>query len=406
MIDHDMDDSVARHDVHNIASRVSAKGLLLANAIPLVGILVFGWTPHLLLVSYWLETAVVLGVSVAKARRAEGEDDPAELPAETFNETSTESLIGQSKRDIISFFVYCYGWFWVMSAPFVFVFPVAVSGMDLASPTAICVAAISLVAQHAVSYWATYIGEQEYEQQGPVTVMFEPNQRTIVLHFTIILGGFILPLIGSGISLLIVRVLVKTHFDRWGQLKVNDPAWRRVTCPQCGETVEQTAAHCMYCSANLTAERGSATTDADKRGDQTETAPPDPQESPQNPQETASKTTEIDAEIGYTVTESIEDSPTTALRGDRGPVVPRWARGQYTHYLGWYRGRAHCRHGGNDRSGIHDRESMDSCRRWLVVRCGCVPHPSRNRPSCSRKNRLCRRSRLVFGAGDWTRSSP
>ena len=65
--------------------KTAASGLVIADAVPLVGVVAFGWDLHSLLVVYWLESTVIGFETVAKARRSEGKEDPVELSSFSLN---------------------------------------------------------------------------------------------------------------------------------------------------------------------------------------------------------------------------------------------------------------------------------------------------------------------------------
>lgn len=207
--------------------RTAVVGLVVANLVPLVGVVGFGWDLHSLLVVYWLESAVIGTAYVAKIRRAEGEDDPEELPGIKLNDKPLDSFVGKSNGKIASYFFLHYGGFWVGHGVFVFIFPFVFSGMEMASPTVVGVAFVGLAAYHAVSYRVNYVGQFEYERNGPVTLMIEPYRRVLVLHVTILLGAFAIAEIGAPVAALVVMVLVKTLLDLRGHWNEHDRARRR-----------------------------------------------------------------------------------------------------------------------------------------------------------------------------------
>ena len=208
--------------------RVAAAGLVLANLVPLFGIVAFGWTLHSLLVVYWLESGVVGAAYVAKIRRAEGEDDPEELPSWELNGRSADSFVGTSNGRIATFFLGHYGVFWAFHGLFVlYGFPDEFPGLEPASPRVVAVAAVSLAGYHAVSYWLNYLGQREYERNGPVTLMVEPYSRVFVLHVTIVLGAIPIQLFGAPAGALVVMVLVKTYFDLEAHRREHERARRR-----------------------------------------------------------------------------------------------------------------------------------------------------------------------------------
>jgi hypothetical protein len=208
--------------------RATAVGLVAANAVPLVGVVGFGWDLHSLLVVYWIENAVVGLASVAKIHHAEGADDPEELPSIAFNGRQLASLVGLSNRRIAALFVGHYSAFWIAHGGFVVSFPSMFPRMDWASPGIVAVAAVGLVAYHAASYRVDYVGERKYEHSGPVTLMIEPYRRVLVLHLTVLLAAFAVSAVGSPVGALAVMVLMKTVLDLRGHWKEHDRARRRL----------------------------------------------------------------------------------------------------------------------------------------------------------------------------------
>jgi hypothetical protein len=207
-------------------SRVAAAGLILANAVPLVGVAAFGWDLHSLLVVYWLESGAVGVATVAKIRRAEG-DDGQRLPSIQFDGRSIDWFVGRGNLLVAGVFVVHYGLFWFVHGVFVLFFPLFFPDLDPASPAVVAVAAVGLAAYHAVSYRANYIEGGEYERTGPVTLMTQPYRRVFVLHLTVVLGAFGVAGLGAPIGALIVMVLVKTALDLWGHWKEHERARRR-----------------------------------------------------------------------------------------------------------------------------------------------------------------------------------
>ncbi|WP_114577430.1 DUF6498-containing protein [Saliphagus sp. LR7] len=207
-------------------SRAVAVALVLANAVPLVGVVFLGWNLHSLLVIYWLESGAVGVESVAKIRRAEGEDDPEDLPSLSLNDTPVASFVGRSNGAIAGFFATHYGGFWVVHGLFVLVFP-TMFPMPTASPSAVAGSVVALAAYHVASYRINYVGKSEYERNGPVTLMVEPYRRVFVLHLTIVVGAFAVAWIGAPAGALVVMVLVKTVLDLRGHWREHDRAQRR-----------------------------------------------------------------------------------------------------------------------------------------------------------------------------------
>lgn len=208
-------------------SRVAVVGLLAGNAIPLVGVLFYGWGVPALLLVYWLESAVVGVESIAKILRAEGTDDPDGLPSMRFNDRSVASFIGSSNRSIAGFFVQHYGIFWLVHGVFVLtVFRGFAPVLD-GEWVSVVVPTVGLAAYHVVSYRLNFVGYREFERRGPVALMIDPYRRVLVLHLTIVLGAFAIGGVGAPVGVVVVMVLVKTALDLRGHWRTHESAAAR-----------------------------------------------------------------------------------------------------------------------------------------------------------------------------------
>lgn len=204
-------------------SRLSAAGLLVGNAVPLVGVLAFGWSARSLLVVYWLESAAVGASFYAKIRRARGADDVDALPSMSFNDRSVRSFVGRPNAEIARFFVSHYGGFWVVHGFFVgaFVLMRSAGSVELA-PIALSV--VGLVGYHVVSFWQHVVVGDEVATRGPVALMVEPYRRVLVLHLTVVFGMFAVSAVGASSALVAVMVVVKTALDFRGHWREHRPA--------------------------------------------------------------------------------------------------------------------------------------------------------------------------------------
>jgi hypothetical protein len=217
------------------ASRTSTTGLVLANLVPLVGVLALGWDLHSLLVVYWLESGVVGAAFAAKIRRAEGETDPATLPSVRLNDRSAASFAGVPNQQILGFYLEHYGLFWLVHGVFVLLFPLMFPVLDFASPSAVAVAFVGLLAYHFVSYRVNFLGDREYEHAGPAALMIEPYRRVLVLHVTVVVGAFVVASVGAPVGALAVMVLAKTLLDLRGHWREHDRARERAPSPSTPE---------------------------------------------------------------------------------------------------------------------------------------------------------------------------
>ena len=217
--------------------------LLLANLIPLAGVLFFDWSLLTILVLYWLENGIVGLWNIPKIILAQGP-----IVASSPSGPTTSGLIGPRAAARLSaiprtamavFFTFHYGMFWLVHGIFVFVLPTFAgtegplgiadgdictdpTGVLVACPTgafgdllwpAVVIGAIALFLSHGASFFLNYLGRREYLTASPSGQMGSVYGRVVVLHLTIILGSFVIALLGSPIGALLVLVGLKTAFD-------------------------------------------------------------------------------------------------------------------------------------------------------------------------------------------------
>ncbi len=200
-----------------ITSSVGAViALVVANAIPLIGVLFFGWSVWTILIVYWLENGIVGAFNVLKMARAQGGDDSA-AAGWSINGRPATSM---AKAGLIPFFVMHYGIFWVVHGVFVFTLPLFASigsdGSDIGPAPdiwTILFAVAALFISHGLSYLFNYIGTGEYLRTSPITQMFAPYGRLVVLHVTIIFGAIAISMTGAPVAAIVILVVFKTALD-------------------------------------------------------------------------------------------------------------------------------------------------------------------------------------------------
>ena len=191
--------------------------LVLANLIPLAGVLFLGWSVWQILIIYWLENGIVGLFNVLKMLRAEG---PYEESTSAWK-INGRSPKGESRGELIPFFCMHYGIFWVVHGVFVLTLPLfaASDTGDESSlgttpdPGVLIVAVIALFISHGVSYVFNFIGGGEYKRVSPAAQMFKPYGRLVVMHVTIIIGAMAISITGAAIAALVVLVLLKIAMD-------------------------------------------------------------------------------------------------------------------------------------------------------------------------------------------------
>jgi hypothetical protein len=209
-----MERLIAWYRVGSSAGAVAA--LIVANAIPLFGVLFLGWNVWTILTIYWLENGVVGIFNILKMSKAAG-PEPAGSSAVRYN---GRPIIGgaAAKATLIPFFVVHYGIFWVVHGIFVLTLPqFQAFGDETAGiandPGSVAFVLIGLAISHGISYRLNYIGRGEYLRTSVARQMGAPYGRLFVLHLTIIVGGMAIAFTGASSAAVLVLVLLKTALD-------------------------------------------------------------------------------------------------------------------------------------------------------------------------------------------------
>jgi hypothetical protein len=189
----------------------SAYVLLATNLIPLVGIALHNWTVFQVLLLYWCENVVVGGFNVLRMLAAQPKSE----------------VTWAGKLFLIPFFCVHYGMFTFVHGMFVLALfggnkfggfsgatlLNAVRGAGLTLPVA------ALVASHGFSFFHNYLGGREYQRVSLPQLMFRPYGRIVVLHLTVLLGGFLVTALGSPVVAIVLLVGLKTVIDLGAHLR-------------------------------------------------------------------------------------------------------------------------------------------------------------------------------------------
>ena len=208
------------------SSAGSIASLVLANLIPLAGVLFWGWDLWTILALYWAENGIIGAYNVAKILLAQGEHQVRMLRpdgtigvASTPGDRAAAAMLGRTSTAI--FFLVHYGMFWFVHGIFVLFALPAFTGFGTgevafgmrARLDLVIFGAIGLVISHGISFWLDYVGRKAYLAVSPQQQMWAPYARLVVLHMTIILGAFVSAFLGAPIGALVVLVVLKTGLD-------------------------------------------------------------------------------------------------------------------------------------------------------------------------------------------------
>jgi Family of unknown function (DUF6498) len=198
-------------------SEIALAAMVLANLVPLFGVLFLDWDVGSLVVLYWSENLVIGGYTILKMLlKARGQE-----------------------RFLVLFFTLHYGGFCAIHGFFVFQLtrfagedwghapavtwpgPLAIlqtavrlaQQLLAAAPREFLLACLALVVSHGVSFVLIYLGQREYRHTTMKDLMNAPYRRIAVLHIAVIAGGVLVVQLGSPLGLLVALVALKIGMD-------------------------------------------------------------------------------------------------------------------------------------------------------------------------------------------------
>jgi hypothetical protein len=188
--------------------------LILANLLPIFGVIFLDWKIFPILFLYWTENVIVGIFNVLKMAMASPENGNSKA----------------AKLSIIPFFCVHYGLFTFVHGIFViFVFGALADG-DISDPefssiisslssVGIIFGTVTLFMSHGLSFVINYIGKGEYKEAKLNSLMGQPYVRVVVLHLIIIFGGFLVVSLGSPEIAIIALIVIKLGIDILAHLR-------------------------------------------------------------------------------------------------------------------------------------------------------------------------------------------
>jgi len=182
--------------------------LVLANLIPLYGVLALGWEVFPLLLLFWVENVIIGGFNVLKMLLA----------------APQSGVHWVVKLFMIPFFCVHYGMFTFVHGVFVVAlfgrqlqggagFPGPATFLRLISEQHLWIAGIGLAISHGFSFGWNYLWRGEFRTASLPALMQQPYGRVVVLHLTILGGGYLMMAMGSPTAGLVLLVVLKVVLD-------------------------------------------------------------------------------------------------------------------------------------------------------------------------------------------------
>lgn len=186
--------------------RPSVLALIAANLVPVAGVFLFGWKVFPLLLLFWFEN-VIIGVFNALKILFSAPDQKFQWAGKLF---------------VVPFFCVHYGMFTFVHGVFVVAlfgggtnrgFPSPATFLNEMFEQKLVWAVLGLFVSHGVSFVHNYLIGGEFRRAGAQALMIQPYGRIVVLHVTILLGGFLMMALKSPALGLVLLVVLKVLLD-------------------------------------------------------------------------------------------------------------------------------------------------------------------------------------------------
>jgi hypothetical protein len=205
--------------------------LIALNLVPVVGVLSWGWKSFDLIFLYWMEN-LIIGVFTVLRMLVRPYRHVLELVFPFF---------------LVPFFCVHYGMFCMGHGVFV----VSLFGQTQVGEDGLIVAALSVLTAPymfaavialtliQVADWIRDVRHRGFAADGVKALMVAPYRRIVVLHITILAGGFALSALNEPVAGLIILVAVKTASDVWHWRRDNEAEGDSVLTPEALLTPER-----------------------------------------------------------------------------------------------------------------------------------------------------------------------
>jgi len=177
----------------------STLALIVANLVPLAGVYLLGWDVGEIMLLYWAESGIIGFFNLLKM-----------------------AVVGRWATLFYGpFFVGHYGAF--MAVHLLFIYTFFVQGLPGKGDIALAEVAarfislwpalLALMVSHGISFFINFLGRREFAGSTVQKQMAEPYSRIMIMHLTIILGGFVVMGLGSSLPALVLLMVAKIGVD-------------------------------------------------------------------------------------------------------------------------------------------------------------------------------------------------
>ncbi len=180
--------------------------LIIANCIPIVGVVFFDWSLFQILMVYWMENIVIAFYTILKMVKASSRF--MKIPGRSQGGRLTVVFI-------ISFFIIHFGGFVFVHWVFIHVLfgPSSAFFNGQVEIIPLLITFFIFLVSHGISYWQNFIAGGEFNKVSPIDMMLAPYSRIVVMHLTVLAAGFVFAIFSLNRFFRIIIIIIKTVID-------------------------------------------------------------------------------------------------------------------------------------------------------------------------------------------------
>jgi len=199
---------------------ISVLALLLANTVPLFGVIFLGWSAAAILILSCLENILIGFLNVPKmalcpipAHRIHLSPAVHEIVAKLkLSDSKAGSIL--LKICFIPILSQVYGAFVYTQALVLLLILDQIPGaFESISPFGLLIAVVTLMLSHGISFFVNFIGRGEFRHTSFMTQAFRPYGRVFVMTLAVAIGGALSIILGNSVWALVVLVFLKIGMD-------------------------------------------------------------------------------------------------------------------------------------------------------------------------------------------------
>ncbi len=197
----------------------STAALLIANLIPLLGVIFYDWSIGNIVISYWTEIIVIGYFTVQRMKMSKMSEQPdlkllkfLEKVKSIKQDDDTSAADCKTKESLIKLFIYNYGLFALTIGFFTLIIFSPLMDMKI-NYLGVLIGAVSFFISHLISHKTNFIEAKEYERVSTQQLIVQPLRLLGVLMFAFTMGVFPLAIFGTPFFVLILFILFKIILD-------------------------------------------------------------------------------------------------------------------------------------------------------------------------------------------------